>query len=69
MYKKRKDNEHKQGGLTVTVRNNDVNGALRRDLSRMVYFKNYENVPTLKVEEQNVEKQKLQRLVDTNVRC
>tara|TARA_B100001059_G_C17574448_1_gene446657 strand:- start:164 stop:409 length:246 start_codon:yes stop_codon:yes gene_type:complete len=36
MYKKRKDKETNQGGLTVTVRNDDVNGALRVLKKRLI---------------------------------
>jgi len=36
MYKKRKEKETNQGGLTVTVRNNDVNGALRVLKKRLI---------------------------------
>ncbi len=36
MYKKRKDKETNQGGMTVTVRNDDVNGALRVLKKRLI---------------------------------
>jgi small subunit ribosomal protein S21 len=36
MYKKRKDKETNLGGLTVTVRNDDVNGALRVLKKRLI---------------------------------
>ena len=36
MYKRRKEKETNQGGMTVTVRNNDVNGALRVLKKRLI---------------------------------